>query len=632
LKKLVKFIFLGLFISIQVDSIAQKNEIDSLNQLVKSAKSDSTKIAIYHQLYLVNDDISYAIKNLRFSKKNKNSRGIAISYRDLGRHYYFFAKKDFALSYLNRAMKIAEKSNDKDILMSTYRYIGYIYMMNDPISAKNYYLKSLRIANELDDKIGASYAYSSIGVVYEGMKNIPNNYQIALKYYLKSLTIREKFGDQEEIASSLNETSRIYFWLGDTKKSLELLFKGLEIAKKSKSNENIIYLCNSIGNEYFRQSNFRESLNYNLIAYRYCLKKVDNIELMCDITKMLAKSYLKLGNEKLANEFYNMFISYNDSVINRKNLYDYNLSAIKHELEVKVAKQQMQLKDAELLNQKAEIKRQTMLRNMILVGFVILVFLAFYFYISFRNKRSINLQLRLKNRKIQKFYNELEDQKKIVEANNSKLQKLLLDKELLFREVHHRVKNNLQIISSLLNLQSNTISDQATLIALKQSQSRINTMAILHNKLYQTEDFTNVPIDEYLRQLVSSISDSFDTGKCSVFFEINTDPSIQLNIDIAIPFGLILNELITNSFKYAFTGKSIGKIQVYLFKIENDQYKFTFKDDGIGLPFDYKEKATHSLGLELIEMLVQQLNGTLVIENQGGAFFEMSFDGLSDNN
>jgi hypothetical protein len=133
LKKLVKFIFLGLFISIQVDSIAQKNEIDSLNQLVKSAKSDSTKIAIYHQLYLVNDDISYAIKNLRFSKKNKNSRGIAISYRDLGRHYYFFAKKDFALSYLNRAMKIAEKSNDKDILMSTYRYIGYIYMMNDPI-------------------------------------------------------------------------------------------------------------------------------------------------------------------------------------------------------------------------------------------------------------------------------------------------------------------------------------------------------------------------------------------------------------------------------------------------------------------------------------------------------------------
>ena len=135
------------------------------------------------------------------------------------------------------------------------------------------------------------------------------------------------------------------------------------------------------------------------------------------------------------------------------------------------------------MNQKAETKRQTMLRNMTLVGFVILVFFVFYFYLSFRQKKYINLQLRLKNRKIQKYYTELEEQKLIVETNNSKLQQLLLDKELLFKEVHHRVKNNLQIISSLLNLQSNTISDQFTLVALKQSQSRINTMAILHNKL-----------------------------------------------------------------------------------------------------------------------------------------------------
>jgi two-component sensor histidine kinase len=263
--------------------------------------------------------------------------------------------------------------------------------------------------------------------------------------------------------------------------------------------------------------------------------------------------------------------------------------------------------------------------NFSLIGFALLILIIVIVLVSYRNKRIANISLGLKNQEIEHSSAIITFQKQAVDESNSKLKKLLADKELLFKEVHHRVKNNLQIISSLLNLQSHTISDEKVLDILKQSQSRINTMAILHNKLYQTEDFSNIPFDEYLKQLVISISDSFDTKCGDVKFVIDADKEIRLNIDVAIPFGLILNELITNSFKHAFIGKQQGLISVSLKMIGSDRYHLVFTDNGNGLPDNYREFMSKSLGLELIEMLVEQLNGCIGIKNNGGASFDISF-------
>jgi len=157
-------------------------------------------------------------------------------------------------------------------------------------------------------------------------------------------------------------------------------------------------------------------------------------------------------------------------------------------------------------------------------------------------------------------------------------------------------------------------------------------MAILHNKLYQTVDFTNVPIEEYLNQLIASISDSFKIDNCNVVFEIEADPKIILNIDIAIPFGLILNELTTNSFKHAFKEKENAIIKITLFKLSDEKFHLIYKDNGIGLPLNYKEISTQSLGLELIEMLVLQLNGTIDIQNDHGAIFDIAFESSTTEN
>lgn len=610
---------------------AQKNEIESLKKQLKSAKSDSVIVRINHELYILTEDISYVRENLKISKRKNYQDGIANSYKDFGRYYFFSDDKDIALYYLNKAVKIAKKTNNKKILISAYRYIGYIYKINDPLVAKNYYEKSLILSRQTKDEIAESYALSAIGVVYEGMLNTPGNYEIALEYYLKSLAIRERLGSPDELASSLNETSRVYNWLKMYDKADTLKFRGLEIAEKNNDFENIFYLCSSIGNDLaYRKKEYKKALYYQQKAYDLCIKQKDNSDKMFDITKIMAYCYSQLGDKNQADKYYRLTMLYDDTTKRRENLNSYNLSTIKHDLEEELAKQKLLLKDAEISKQKLEAKKQTILSNTILVGFVLLIFIVLYILRSYRQNQKINKELDLKNQKIQSVNAIVEKQKQLVEKNNMTLQRLLNDKEVLFKEVHHRVKNNLQIISSLISLQANTVFDNKTLEVLKQSQSRINTMAILHNKLYQTEDFTNVSIEEYLKQMVGSIGDSFGSENCKIEFVIEADSAVELNIDVAIPFGLILNELTTNSFKHAFKGKSTGIIHIRFKKLEDDQFQFTYKDDGIGLPDNYSENLTHSLGIELIEMLVQQLNGTINIKNENGAGFEINFAGVSE--
>ena len=606
-----------------------KHEIDSLQKVFSTAKSDTAKIRIRHELYIVKNDIKYVIKNIKVAKQINDQEALALSYKDFGRYYFFSNKMDLAFFYLSKAITIAKRKNTKSnkiILASAYRYIGYIYKPSDPMFAKKYYEKSLVISKEIKDKIAESYALSAIGNYYEGMRIDSNTYKKALTYYLQSLEIREKIGSPDELAASLNETSRIYNWLGQFDKASKMKFRGLEIAEKYNDVENIIYLCNSIGNDYvFYIKDYKKALFYELKAYNLCLKRIGSADKLHDISKMIAMSYSKLGDHVNADKYYQLCMKYGDSARININKYDYNLSSIKHNLEQQLEKQKLLVKDAEIAKQKSEAKRQSIIKNTFLVGLIFLIILVIYILKSYREKQKINQELDLKNQKIHSVYALVEQQKQKVEKNNTTLTKLLNDKEILFKEVHHRVKNNLQIISSLLNLQSNTIADEKIVEVLKQSQSRINTMAILHNKLYQTEDFTNVPIDAYIHQMTASISESFSTNTSQIHFKIDADPTVELNIDVAIPFGLILNELTTNAFKHAFKGKEKGLIEIVLTKIETDRYTFLFRDNGNGLPDDYRENAANSLGLELIEMLVQQLNGTLTIRNDGGACFEILF-------
>ncbi len=200
----------------------------------------------------------------------------------------------------------------------------------------------------------------------------------------------------------------------------------------------------------------------------------------------------------------------------------------------------------------------------------------------------------------------------------------LKEKELLLKEIHHRVKNNLQVVSSLLKLQSGYVSDTQTLDILTDSQNRVKSMALVHQKLYQSKDYSQIDFSEYLKQLSSHLLNSFRSTSDDVELRISSD-NVFLSIDQAIPCGLIINELISNSLKYAFPVGRKGIINVGVDSLNNNDYHITVQDNGIGFPKDLNYKDTKSLGLQLVNTLVGQIDGTISMENHVGTSFKIMF-------
>ncbi|MGK7371493.1 MAG: sensor histidine kinase, partial [Candidatus Halalkalibacterium sp. M3_1C_030] len=202
---------------------------------------------------------------------------------------------------------------------------------------------------------------------------------------------------------------------------------------------------------------------------------------------------------------------------------------------------------------------------------------------------------------------ERKKKERIIEAS-------LIEKDVLLKEIHHRVKNNMAVISGLLELQSMNTENEELNKLLRESQLRIHSMAMIHEKLYQTETFSDIEFDDYIRELVQTILDTIDNSDKDV--TVNYDlRSVRLNINQAIPAALILNELLVNSFKHAFKGLESGKVDISVARDGNDVI-LSVEDDGVGLPEDFKIEDSQSLGTTLIETLTMQLNGDLAFGNR----------------
>ena len=219
------------------------------------------------------------------------------------------------------------------------------------------------------------------------------------------------------------------------------------------------------------------------------------------------------------------------------------------------------------------------------------------------------------------FITDITDRKAAEERIKTSLQ----EKEVLLREIHHRVKNNMQVITSLLRLQSDKIKDQQYADMFRESQERIKSMALIHEKLYQSKDLSRVDFNEYIKSLINSLFRSYgiDTGR--IVTKLNVE-DVPLGLDHAIPCGLIINELVSNSFKYAFPEDRKGKISVTLRSITKDEIELRVSDDGIGIPGDLDFRNTDSLGLELVAILAEdQLEGKIDLDRTGGTTFRILF-------
>ncbi len=208
-----------------------------------------------------------------------------------------------------------------------------------------------------------------------------------------------------------------------------------------------------------------------------------------------------------------------------------------------------------------------------------------------------------------------------------KLEKALREKETLLQEIHHRVKNNMQVISSLLNMQARVSDQKIVEKALQDSRNRVRSMALIHEKIYQTESFSEIEAKQYLGELVSALKSAHATAGFPVLINFEVEPGLSLGIDRAIPCGLVVNELVTNALEHAFTpeqDKGVIEIEFRVVKAGDFDYILTITDNGTGLPLDYD--SGDSLGLELVETLVhEKLEGEMKIERETGSKFVIKF-------
>ena len=208
--------------------------------------------------------------------------------------------------------------------------------------------------------------------------------------------------------------------------------------------------------------------------------------------------------------------------------------------------------------------------------------------------------------------------------SEEQLRASLGEKDVLLKEIHHRVKNNLQVISGLLDLQAHHINDPMGKEIYKESQNRVITMALIHEELYKNINLSQMDFADYIKNLCENLMISYGVERKRIKLDINTEKT-EMVVDTAIPCGLIINELITNSLKHAFPGKRKGTISLAFRQMKNKNYLLTVSDDGVGMPKSVNINKTTTLGMQLITVLVEQLGGTLKVQRKEGTTFTIKF-------
>ncbi|MEM7486853.1 MAG: sensor histidine kinase [Bacteroidota bacterium] len=377
------------------------------------------------------------------------------------------------------------------------------------------------------------------------------------------------------------------------KNSIEVLSTSAKSNYKSEVIENTLHLAdaNLQLEKYFAAKNSLD-INFENISTLQSIKR----------NSLLAEYYDKVENFKNAATYYKR----NERIKDSLNLKQSSL--IKQQLVTIVANEDLensqrlideQKKINELARSEMKLKDEQINFVFISLIFTLLGFagLVYAYLKSIKNQRLIA------------------EQKHIIENS-------LVEKDSLLKEIHHRVKNNLQMVSSLLSLQTKNTRSKAAIVALEEGKSRVKAMALIHQKLYQNDDLSVIEMQGYIESLINSVQSVYKKGGHNISITIDAEGT-ELDIDRAIPFGLILNELVSNSFKYAFPeNDEHGKIYIHLRK-NGDQGYFEYTDNGVGLPEDADERAHSSMGIRLMNRLVNQLQSKMNIdkENDGVRFW-----------
>lgn len=540
--------------------------------------------------------------------------GLGRSYTNIGALYAEIGKYNTAIEYLLDAKKIVEETHDLEVLSTiTYRLASVYSDLGDEALKETYYEKTLEYAKESQNDF-------IIGMAYFGLAEIATDkedFQTSLEYAEKCIVIFTKFNDNEAIWQSYVIQGKAYEDLKQYDKAMESFQMSIKVAEDINSNM-------MLGESYADKASVYLKTNKNDAAIFSANKNLELLgELEDDrqrliIHEILSQAYENKKEFASSLKHYKKFDAYTTKILNEETSNDITRLEVEYdyEKEKEITQLAQEKKDAIKLE---ELKTEKQIRNTIGIGLVLTLLLAATVFYAYNNKKNANTVLASKNEIIETTNLELESNLKVV-AKQKK------EKEILLKEIHHRVKNNLQLVWSLLDLQVSNIEDEKIKFAINEGKNRIGSMSLIHSMLYKNDDAGNIPFTEYTQKLTKTIQATFAKSD-TVETKVSIPEDLIFDIDTSVPLGLIITELFTNSMKYGVNDLGKSVIEISIIPIELDQYRLTVSDNGAGIPADFDMENLTSLGLILVESLSNQLKGSLDIKNNNGAEFNVTFKG-----
>lgn len=653
-----------------------------LNDDTNKVKACYKLADLYKKNYNYDSALYYSQKSLALSKKLKYKKFEASNYGLLGMVYTNQGNYVEALLNHQKSLEIKKQLNDKIGIANSYNNIGDVnYQMGNYSEALVNHFKSLKLKEELKDKNSIANSYNNIGSVYNAL----NNYDESLRYHFLSLTLREELKEKNNIAMSYNNIAINYNALKKYNEAIKYQQLALSIYTEINNKKSLAITYGNIGNTYYHLQNYDQALSYyqNSLKMRLeigdkkgiaaCYHNIANVQLKLKNlpearinldkalelnTTMNSLDYIKdnyftnstlyyeEGNYKEAINYYKKYIQYKDSIFNIENDKKSNRAQIQYEFD-----KQQSINKAEYEKQRirsdAELQKQQLLLEKNQQSYLILN------QENELKKLSLNKsELELKQKKIENFLiidsakKDSEKKQLMIQyvtgiicllfiilfviirnlisnrKKNAIIAKALDEKEILLKEIHHRVKNNLQVVSSLLSLQSRYVKDEGALNAIKESRERVNAISLLHKEIYQNEVLRHINTKDYFDSLTTNLQKTFDAEE-RVQLRLSWE-AIYLDIDTLIPLGLIVNELFTNCYKYGVS--NVNPVITFTLTQNGSLITLILKDNGSGFPDSIHTKELNSLGFKLISLFIKKISGEIHYYNDQGAVTEITFN------
>ena len=501
--------------------------------------------------------------------------------------YLRTGRYDQASQVLLAALPILEESNRKSTLASCYNGLGTVMQYNKRLDlALEYYQKAYQVNLEIGELHNAYGGLANIATLHS--RN--GNFARSKPAYRKVIAYCQGKNETHLEALAVGNLGMNYRDLNILDSAEHFISRSLDLHKSLKNERGVSQSSSMLAGVLLKRGKYRETIELALPQY-YIAERQKNMRLQDRLAEKLAEAYKETGNYKESIVFVEKHAEIRDSLYQKEVADAVNDAQTKYETEKKEAEiRRLALED--------QLNRESITRQRVALGGSI-----------------IGLGL------LSLLLLRINGQKKKIESQSEVISRALEEKDTLLREIHHRVKNNLQVISSLLGLQSRSLEDKAAIDALTQSRSRVHSMSLIHQNLYQRDNLTGIQIKEYFEKLSASLINTYRISD-DILIEAEIE-DLLLDVDTVIPLGLILNELLTNSLKYAFPDQK-GLINVQLGQ-RNDHLELVISDNGVGMDNPEQVLEGEGYGYELVNSLVEKLEGSIEVYSDNGTKVIMQF-------